>query len=180
MYLTVLVVVGQKPKFFSELCRLYTEDSFFEEALQYCQTAVQLSPKTADNHVYLGVTHQFKGNAVQAEKILSNAARQFPENAFAQASAGQALEQKENYEMASHYYNRCTKIDAKKVECWKGAARTYFEIGKYEESLAAYAKACEMDRTILTEFKKQAAMLRIHKKQDWYDKFTQAVTKCYY
>jgi tetratricopeptide (TPR) repeat protein len=171
---------GDKPKFYTELCRLFTVDNYFEESLQSCQVAVRLSPKTAENHVYLGITQQHKQNKVQAEKILSNAARQFPKNAFAQESAGKVFEEKENYELASRYYTACLKVENDNINCLKGAARTYFAIGKYKNSLAAYNKVCSLDRTILTEFKKQSALLRIHGKSDWHEKFTQGITKCYY
>lgn len=178
--LDMLKQFGDKPKIYTNLCRLYTKDSYFEEALSYCQVAVRLSSKTPDNHVNLGLTHQMKKNPVQAERILSNAARQFPKSAFAQESAGKVLETKENYEMATKYFRACTKLDKKRTECWKGYGRSAFQIGKYKESLRAYKVVCEIDRTILTEFKKQAALLRIHGKSDWHEKFTQGITNCYY
>lgn len=171
---------GDKAKFYTNLCRLYTADSYFEEALSYCQVAVRLSPKRAENHVNLGLTHQFKKNQVQAMRILSNAARQFPKNAYAQQSAGKILAEKENFELSSKYYKKCTRLEKDNAECWKGLGQSAFQIGKYKESLNAYKKVCQMDRTILTEFKKQAALLRIHGKSSWHEKFTQGITNCYY
>tara|TARA_Y100000780_G_scaffold158924_1_gene143858 strand:+ start:5313 stop:6482 length:1170 start_codon:yes stop_codon:yes gene_type:complete len=173
-------IFGEKAEYYTELCQNYTEDSYFEEALAACQVAVRLSPKIAKNHVYLGLTQQYKGNNVQAEKILSYAARQFPGSSFAQESAGKVMQEKENYEVAAKFYRQCIRTDKSKVNCWKGYAQTNFQLGKYKESLKAYKIVCEKDRTVLTEFKKQAAILRINGKSDWYDKYTEAVTSCYY
>ncbi|MEC9283486.1 MAG: CDC27 family protein [Bdellovibrionota bacterium] len=173
-------IFGEKAEYYTELCQNYTEDSYFEEALAACQVAVRLSPKTPKNHVYLGLTQQYKGNNVQAERILNNAARQFPESAFAQESAGKVMQEKENYEVAAKFFRQCIRTDRSKVNCWKGYAQTNFQLGKYKEALKAYKIVCEKDRTILTEFKKQAAILRINGKSNWYDQYTEAVTSCYY
>ena len=176
----MIEIFGEKAEYYTELCQNYTEDSYFEESLGSCQVAVRLAPGIAKNHVFLGLTQQYKENFVQAEKILSNAARQFPDDSFAQEAAGQVMLNKENYEVAAKYFANCVKLAQKNLKCLKGLAQSSFQLGDYKLSLQSYKSLCREDRSILSEFKKQAATLRINGKSEWSEKFTEAVTNCYY
>ncbi|MFK8136837.1 MAG: tetratricopeptide repeat protein [Bdellovibrionales bacterium] len=171
---------GEDKKVYSELCRLWTIDDYFEKSLDICQKAVSIDPKNPSNHVYLGQTHKLMKNKNQAEKILFNAARMFPKNTFSQEQAGITMEENENYELAYNYFKQCIKIDKNQNRCLIGHARSTFQLGKYKESLSSYIATCKNDRTILPEFKRQGALLRINRNKGWHEKFSQGVLKCYY
>lgn len=170
---------GVKSKYLNPLCRLYSIDSFFEDSINYCQKAVSKDPKHPENHIYLALTYKYAKNPLQAEKIIKSAAKQFPKSEFTQQTAGEIMQESENWSLASKYYSRCRKINKKNLACQLGLAKTSFNIGKYQLSNEAYLEACKIDRKTITEYKKSAAILRINKKTKWFNQFTNSIGKCY-
>ncbi|MCB0348224.1 MAG: tetratricopeptide repeat protein [Bdellovibrionales bacterium] len=170
---------GNRAKYLNPLCRLYSVDSFFEDSITFCQKAIEVDPKFVDNHIYLALTYKYAQNTQQAEKIIKSAASSFPRSEFAQQTAGEIMTERQNWEEASKYYLACTKRNKKNVSCQSGLALASFNIGKYDMSNRAFLAACLLDRKTVTEYKRQAAVLRINKKTDWFKKFTDNITKCY-
>jgi tetratricopeptide (TPR) repeat protein len=175
----MLKLFGEKPKYLTLLCKLFSVDSFFEDSIRFCQKAIEVEPKVPENHVYLGLTYKYSENKQQAEKILKNAAKLFPKSTFAQQTAGEITLEAEYWEEASKYFQTCVKLDARNLICQMGLGKAAFNIGKYDISNNAFYQACMIDRKTVTEYKKNAAILRINKKTDWYNKFTANISKCY-
>ncbi len=177
--LDLLKNFGEKAKYLNPLCKLYSIDSFFEDSITFCQKAIELNPKYPDNHIYLALTYKYAQNTQQAEKIIKSAASNFPKSEFAQQTAGEIMSEGKNWEVATKYFSACTSRSKKNVACQSGLALASFNIGKYDAANKAFLAACLLDRKTVTEYKRQAAVLRINKKTDWFKKFTDNITKCY-
>lgn len=178
--LDMVKIFGDKSKYHTQLCKLYSIDSFFENSIKYCKQAIVLNSKIPDNHVYLGQTYKYLKEAKRAERTLTRAARSFRKSELAQQAAGELMEETENYEKAIKYFRHCKKINKENLRCQLGLGRVAFYLGKYKESNQAYYNACIIDRkSIVAEYKKQASLLRMDKKNKWYNKFTKEIRRCY-
>jgi tetratricopeptide (TPR) repeat protein len=170
---------GEKAKYLNPLCRLYSIDSFFDDSIAFCQKAIQVDPKYADNHIYLALTYKYAQNTQQAEKIIKTAAASFSNSEFAQQTAGEITTETQNWEESAKYFSACVKLQKKNIKCHSGLALASFNIGKYDAANKAFYAACILDRKTVTEYKRHASILRINKKNDWFKKFTDDITKCY-
>ncbi len=178
VYGDMIKAFGDDPQAFSGLCRLYTEDNLAEDAIASCQKAISIDAAIPDNHVYLGMAYKFTKDTAQAQKILMKAAQQFPDSELALYAAGQIGDEMKNWESAKHYYKRCVKVDPQSGRCQKRLASMAFQLKDYGESLAAFNKACQLDRTTLTEIRNATTQLRIQNTPEWKDKFQQVADKC--
>jgi tetratricopeptide (TPR) repeat protein len=169
---------GSKSKYLNPICKLYSVDSFFEESIASCQKAIEVDPKYPENHIYLALTYKYAQNIEQAEKIIRSAAAQFKQSEFAQETAGEIMLEKENWEKSVQYYQACTKISPRNLNCHNGLASAAFQLAMYEVALKSYLEACKIDRKTTTEFKKSAAILRKNKKNDWHNKYTDTLLQC--
>jgi tetratricopeptide (TPR) repeat protein len=170
---------GDKSKYLNPLCRLYSIDSFFDDSVTFCQRAIQVDPKFSDNHIYLALTYKYAQNTQQAEKIIKSSASSFPKSEFAQQTAGEITAETQNWEESTKYFKACVAINKKNLKCQMGLAIASFNIGKYDVANKAFFSACQIDRKTVTEYKRNASILRINKKNDWFKKFTDNITKCY-
>lgn len=178
VYQDMAKAFGEDFEAYSGLCRLFTEDNLSDSALEYCRKAIEIDPNVADNHVYLGLTYKFLKEMSQAQKIIMTAAQQFPKSELALWAAGQLGDDMKNWESARLFYRKCTTVDPTSARCYKRLAQLSFELQDYGESLAAFDKACKLDRTVLTELRNATSQLRIKNITAWKDKFQTSSDKC--
>jgi tetratricopeptide (TPR) repeat protein len=174
-----LTALGEDAWILNELCAAYYQDVFLEKAVQACRAAIEKSPTHPENHVYLGLAHIDQKEKDLGRKILTKAAKQFPNSAFSQCSAGDFLRTDENWTGAAEYYEKGVIADAKNVKCQLGMAETNFELENYNRSLSAYQAACALDRKkVLPMIKKATGRLRKAEKFDWREKFEGLASRC--
>lgn len=169
---------GRKASYVSSLCRLYSVESFIAKAIETCKEAIELSPKTAENYVYLGLSYREKENLPEAERALYGAAKRFPSSEFAQWAAGDLAHERKNFTAAYQYFIKGTAADALAPRSWLGAGKAALEDGRPKEAFEAYLRACELDRRTLSDYRKAAGLMRQRKLMDWSAKFEAAETQC--
>jgi len=169
---------GRDADVLSESCRLQYEDAMYVEATKSCGMAIELDPKRADNHVYLGLIQTARENPKQAEKILFAAAARFPNSELAMKAAGDFAETQKNYEKASALYKNCLKNSGESFVCRLGLARSSFEMRDYEEATKSYTVACKVDQTLRSEVLKKASLARQAGQAGWYDKLRTVGERC--
>ncbi len=174
----MIKLFGEKPKFFTELCRLYFTDSFIQKSLDICKEAIDKDPRVPENHVYLGKILKDSGNSKQAERVLYKAAQQFPNSEFAQSAAGQFATDAEDFSTAYKFFAQGAKADPQAVRALVGLGRAAVELGKFQESTNAYLSACKIQPGTIRDFRVGAGTAR--KKHDiiWTQKFEEAMAKC--
>jgi tetratricopeptide (TPR) repeat protein len=178
IYQDMTKVFGEDAQAYSGLCRLYTEDNLAESSIETCRKSIEIDPDIPDNHVYLGMSYKFTKDTAQATKILMKAAQQFKKSELAQWAAGQLGDEMKNWESAKHFYRKCVAIDKQSARCYRRLAMVSFQLKDYEESLKAFNRACELDRTTLTDIRNATSQLRITNQEVLKNKFQQASDKC--
>ncbi len=170
--------VGESVDVVTKLCRLTTMDRLYDLAFKHCQRGITVSPRTADNYVYLGISSKETGKGEKADEILKKVADDFPKSELAQLTYAQNLDEKKNYIGSYSYYKRALQAKADSVSGLVGLGNSSLEIQKYSESLEAYIKACKLDRKSLPSFRRATNTLRTMKIQDWLKKFEAGVDSC--
>ncbi|MEK7358496.1 MAG: hypothetical protein AAB250_18775, partial [Bdellovibrionota bacterium] len=67
----MMKLFGDKPKFYSALCRLFSFDDYLEKATEICKAAIEKDPKHADNYVHLAVSLRDQEGAPEAQQLLA-------------------------------------------------------------------------------------------------------------
>lgn len=177
----MLKIFGGKKLYFHRLCEYHYTDGFLKEARGYCQKAVDSDPKYADSHVILGLTYREEQNPLRYQKVLASAAKQFPKSELAQYMAGQMSEDLKDIVSALKYYLQATKADSESVRSWLRLAVVGISAKNYEQSLNAFMKACDLDRSkALEPFRTAVSTLRAQGVNQWNKKFDDSVQKCKY
>lgn len=178
VYADMVKAFGEDSQAYSGLCRLYTEDNLSESSIESCRKAISIDPKIPDNHVYLGMSYKYLKDMAQAQRILNKAAKSFPDSELALWASAQLADEMKNWESARLYYRKCVKADPRSSRCYKRLAMITFSLKEYQDSLEAFKRACELDRTTYTEIRNVTSQLRISNDEEWKDKFQDASDKC--
>ncbi|OQW51131.1 MAG: hypothetical protein A4S09_10545 [Proteobacteria bacterium SG_bin7] len=177
----MLKIFGGKKLYFHRLCEYYYTDGFLKEARGYCQKAVNSDPKYPDSHVILGLTYRDEQNPLRYQKVLTTAAKQFPNSELAQYMAGQMSEDLKDIVSALKFYLQATKADSDSVRSWLRLASVGIAVKNYEQSLKAFMKACDLDRSkALEPFRTAVSTLRSQGVNQWYKQYEESVQKCKY
>ncbi len=177
----MLRVFGEKKIYLHRLCEYYYSEGFLKEARGYCQRAVSKDAKFPDSHVILGLTYREEQNPQLYQRILSKAAKQFPKSELAQFMAGQMSEDLRDVASALKYYLQATKADNDSVRSWLRLAVVGVSAKNYEQSLKAFMRACDLDRSkALEPFRTAVSTLRSQGVNQWHREFDNNVQKCKY
>ncbi|MES2962630.1 MAG: tetratricopeptide repeat protein [Bdellovibrionota bacterium] len=174
----MMQLFGNKPKFYSALCRLFSFDDYLEKATEMCQAAIEKDPKHADNYVHLAVSLRDQEGGAEAQKVLARAAKRFPASESVQTTTGSIYLDKKDYAVAYRYYKQATKADPKSTRAWQGLANTAFELQKNDEALEAFGKACAIDRKMTKDLRIAISKLRSRKDTQWESQYEARLLKC--
>ena len=182
LLIDMIKLFGEKPDLLSKICRVYYEDGILTEAFQYCKRSIEKAPSVPDNHVLLSLTYKDRGNKKRALAIVQSAAKRFPASEYAQYTAAQMNEENKNTGAAYNFFKRGTEADQSAFRSWLGLAKSAFDIRKYGESLAAFKRACKLNRTnTVQEFRNAASKLKkVNSQSPWASKFNAAALSCRY
>lgn len=162
----------------SELCRTLAEDNFFEKALQVCADAILLSPKVAENQVYLGLMNKGSIHQKKGINMLVSTAKKFPKSELAQISAGQAMDEIKNWEEAVRFYRVGTKAAPKSSKAWIGLAVAQYNAGQFKKSIDTFLTACPMDPKAFSEVQRLHGLLRTQEIKPWTDEYRKLMDRC--
>jgi tetratricopeptide (TPR) repeat protein len=164
--------------YISKLCEITTLDRLYDLSLKYCKTGISKDPENPTSYIYLGLTYRDTESAKKAEMYLRRAAIRFPKSLLAQMTYAQFLDEKKSYVEAFNYYKRATVADSQSTDAFVGLGRSALEIQKYQDSLDAFKKACDLDRSSLPAIRRATNTLRTMKIADWEKQFDQASDRC--
>ncbi len=160
------------------LCRLLTKDAYLDKAVETCETAVKRDPAVPENHVNLAIALRDKLEPEKALKAINAAADQFPGSEAVLSAQGALYMDKKDFTHAEESFKRAASFGPKSVPAWTGLGRAAFELHKYQESLNAFVKACQIDRHAVREFREMAGRLHKDKNNEWQYKFKDALSRC--
>lgn len=178
LYQDLVEKVGPKPEYFSKLCELSTVSGLYDIGEKYCRQSIDKNPKQANGYVYLGMTLKETGKIIEADMILKKAADDFPKSPLAQMTFAEHQVEKKNFISAYAYYKKAVEADSKNKNAYLGLAQSALEIQKYQESLDAFTKACQLDKNMITPFRKATNTLRTMRIEEWLKKFEAQSDKC--
>lgn len=181
LYQDMVEVFGPRPAFITQLCALNANDGENEQGTKYCQQGVEISPQTPDNHVYLGIISKQKEEFEAAKKLLKKAAIKFPSSEFAQFEYANILESDKSWLESNQFYERCVSADGKSERCWTGVGNSSLQLRKYNRSLEAFGKSCQISgRKIAPTVRRAASIASQRKDLDWSEKLSRLAEKCSY
>ena len=170
---------GKKPKYVNELCRIYTEEAYLQEAIKTCKQAIMGDPKLADNHANLAQSYKDKGELQTAEQILKTATRRFKKSERIYSMAGEFYFEQKNIRVANRFYSQAVLIDRNSLRAQIGMARSSFQLEKYEQALMGFENACKLDnKNSIRYFKEAVTKLRLDGKHRWERKFNSSLFRC--
>lgn len=181
LYQDMVEIFGPKAPFLTQLCALNTNDGENEQGEKYCREAIAADPKTAENHVYLGVISKQKGDTEEAKKLLRSAADRFPGSEFAQYEIASFLEADKAWIDANKYYEKCVSADEKSDRCWVGLGNSAIQLRNYDRAVSAFIKACQIaGRKSAPVVRRAVSTVRQRKDLDWSDKISRVAERCSY
>lgn len=174
----MMKVFGEKPQFFTQLCRLYALDGFHEKSVESCEQAIATDPKVPENHVYLGQALKERDEIDRAKSVLSRASLRFPASEPVQTAMGDLYMSKKDYARAYDFYKKSSAANPNAGRAWVGYANASFQLQKNQESLNAYVKACKVDRQETRDFRSAIGVLRVRRDLIWQSRFESGINEC--
>jgi tetratricopeptide (TPR) repeat protein len=170
---------GRKALYLNELCRIFTEEAYLDQAIAACKEASEKSPRVDDNIANLAQSYLDSESNEEAEKTLKNGTAKFAKSLRLHLMTSNFYFTQNNYSVANRYFQMAAKIDGKSHEAQLGLARTSFLLKNFKDSLSAYEKACALDsKETLRYFKEATTKLRLDKVHDWESRFNSALFRC--
>lgn len=169
---------GRRPKYVSDLCRIYSSDDYLEKAVEVCQEAVQRESKNEANYIHLGKNLKDLEKPDQAAKTFGKAVKKFPKSVVILTAAADFHVERKNFVEAHKLYRQAVLADEKSAKAMLGYANTSFELQKLNEALEAFIRACKLDRSLEREFRSAFVKLRARKDEKWEKKYEEGMERC--
>jgi tetratricopeptide (TPR) repeat protein len=169
---------GERPTYFTALCRLFSKDAFLEKAVSVCEEAIKKDPKVPENYVHLGECLKDQEKLDRALSVLKDAGRRFPASEIVHKTKGDMHFAKRQFVEAHKSYKQATEADSKSVHSWLGYANSAFELYRNQEALTAFLKACELDRRETKDLRIAIDKLRKRNDSTWLSRFADGLSSC--
>lgn len=178
LYQDLVDHVNPKPEYLAKLCDLSTSEGLYDLAFKHCKDAIQKNPREPMNYVNLGSAFKETGNVAEANNNYKKAADSFSKSEPAQYSYAQFLDDQKKTVDAYKYYRRASEADEKSLRAWLGLGFSALEIQKFQDSIAALEKVCELDRNGVKQARKAAATVKSLNQPQWMKKFEDLIKHC--
>ncbi len=169
---------GPRAELYRELCRLDSGDGFLDQAVEHCREGIKLAPEYPDNYVFLVQSLNDQKEDKQAESAIKSAAKHFPNSEFVQWAAGKLFFERKNFPVAARYFQAAVKALPSSGRAEFGLARSMFESGDEQNSLAHFIKACESDATSIDTFLTAGGRLKLKGNQQLGELFVRKANTC--
>ena len=169
--------IGVRSKWLNQLCGLYAKDSFFDQAIETCRKAMERDPEYDLNPVHLALSYRDQGEVEKARRILELAASRMPKGSIIRTRIADYYYEKRSFVDARKWYLEATQIDPKNVEALLGLGNSSTELQKFEESLQAFTRACELDRYTRRHFQAALGKVKVRRDAVMQTKFEDAIFK---
>ncbi|OFZ19964.1 MAG: hypothetical protein A2Z20_10465 [Bdellovibrionales bacterium RBG_16_40_8] len=158
----MIKLLGEKKEFLNQLCKIFSDDGYINDAQSVCKKAVSKNSKYPDNHVYLAQTYYNLGNKSAAEKIFRSVGRQYKKSEFVQYAVGDYYLHEKNFSAAARYLQTAVNLNPASQRAQITLALAMFENEQYPEALTHFEKSCKLDKSneTATALKNSAAKLR--------------------
>jgi tetratricopeptide (TPR) repeat protein len=164
-----------KPRWASELCKLYVLDAFHEKAAETCSLAMRIDSQNPMNAVYLAQSFREQSEPDKAKNVLLKTAAHIKRSEPVQTALGEYYVEKKNFVDAYKWFKAAIKNDPKSYAAQLGLAQAALELQKMEDSIAAFTAACVLKREAIREF--QGGLIKIRNRGDakWQRLFEEAI-----
>ena len=115
----------------------------YDEAIQYCQRGLEISPNDPSTIATLGLAYAKKGMCEEAISTLEKGANLFPENPFLVSALGFSYGVAGKRDEAQKIVNRFMEISKKKYFSPMFISRVYAGMGKVDMAIEWLEKAYE-------------------------------------
>jgi len=115
----------------------------YDQAVQYCQRGLEISPNDPSSMAVLGLAYAKKGMCEEAISILQKGANLFPENPFLVSALGFSYGVAGKRDEAQKIVNRFMEISKKKYFSPMFISRVYAGMGEVDKAIEWMEKAYE-------------------------------------
>jgi tetratricopeptide (TPR) repeat protein len=132
-------------QFLLDICILDTEDSDHAAVELDCGKIVRQNPKDYLALIYLGISHRERENYKEAQKYFEKSA-QIQKSEFAMSCLGELFYLQKNLGKAIEAFKAAAAIEPRSGRAQMGAAKSLYEMLRYDEALPYFINACKLDR----------------------------------
>jgi predicted TPR repeat methyltransferase len=115
-----------------------------DEAVAGFRIAIALKPEFAEAHNNLGNALAVQGATDEAIGHYAQALRLRPDYVDAHVNLANSLQERGRLADAAAHYRQALAVNPGRVEAWLGLGQIFYETERYEEAVAAFAKAPEL------------------------------------
>ena len=133
----------------------------FDLVIEKSKKIIEKNPKQVTFYNFLALAHREKGNFSQAEKILLNAIKLFPNEQSLLINLGSTYRVLMEYEKSEKYLQQALKINSNNINAIVNYANLKRDVNDYENSITLYEKAYKMNNKIPTVVINLAAAYQI-------------------
>jgi len=123
----------------------YIELGRYERAIEYCDKAIELSPRDFEAYNNRGVAYANLGQPERAIKDYSEAVKLNPNHASAYNNRAALYDDLGQPERAIGDYSKAIELDPRSAEAYNNRGNSYNRIGKPERAIRDYSTAIEMN-----------------------------------
>ncbi|WP_404296972.1 tetratricopeptide repeat protein [Halomonas sp.] len=161
--LEILAEMTQDPEILYNYGVCLSEMNRVEESVAPLQACVEAEPDYAHAHAALGFSHIKLGQLDKAEKVLRNAAKQFPDDLWINRNLAGLLAKRGKHQDAKPFFERALAANPQDVATLFGLALSLEEIGPQnaEQATGIYKRIVELEPAspIATEARKALSRL---------------------
>lgn len=178
LYQDLVQHVSQKAEYLTRLCDLATQEGLYDLSFKYCNDGLRKNQKEPLNYINLAASYKETGNMIEANNNYKKAADSFSKSEIAQFAYAQFLDEQRKPVESYKYFKRASEADAKSLRAWLGFGFSAIDIQKFQESLVAFEKVCELDRNGIKQVRKAAGLIKTLNQPQWMKKYEDLIRHC--
>ncbi|MCB0377139.1 MAG: tetratricopeptide repeat protein [Bdellovibrionales bacterium] len=163
-------------KHYSLACEFNYLAGYSKQAKEDCREAMKQDPDNPKNLIHLGKTYLQAGDHDTAMRMLASVGDKYNKSEEALFNTAEAYYESKDLKKAYEYYKKATQHKDAEARDYLGLAKVSFELKKYEESLAAFTKNCQMTRFLHHEFRLASGLLK--DQPEWQHRFRAKMQNC--
>jgi tetratricopeptide (TPR) repeat protein len=133
------------PFIYNSFAVLYAHKGDYDQAISYCNQALQSNPNNAWAYNNRGLAYGLKGSYDRAVSDFNKAVELDPNFAEAYSNRGNAYRGKGNYDRAISDFNKAVELYPNFAEAYSNRGLVHDDKGNYDRAISDFSKAIELD-----------------------------------
>lgn len=141
----VLSIQPKEAQTMIELANAYSLTGDFENSFLLINNALKINDRLRDAYILKGSNYRVVGNYKLALSSYQTAVQMDPDHFMSNLQTAYLLTEMENHQLALEYYMNAVSIKPESIEAIYGVAKSYQDMGLYDEAQATYRNLLDVD-----------------------------------